>query len=375
MQRFFSSPTGTMSNPFSYSESSANNRSNRNSYMRAANAGNYGQVPVEELPPNGFSPQQPQQQAHQSHQYAAHNRNSSSEMPSFFQDPRAQVAYQFGQKAFSNFFQSDAQNPQEQQQPGGGLKSAANLVNNTSFFQLAYYFQVSNSYVFHKIKIIVLPFVNKTWYRVQDDTSNSDGSTGIVTFLPPRLDVNCPDMYIPVMGMITYILGCNLEQGFKGSYDPQNLYYKLSSTLAFVLLDLFILKLGLYLIIPNAIQNTPTGHRNGPGTTGVVITTPSSGSLLELLCFVGYKFVPLTAALFMRQSPVFSKLIFTAVRLYLFLGFGVFLLRSVKFNLLFPFVEHQTAVNFDRKSVIKKCNYFLFFYGFIWQVLLMWLMG
>ncbi|KAJ4128348.1 Protein transport protein yif1, partial [Fusarium falciforme] len=48
-------------------------------------------------------------------------------------------------------------------------------------------------------------------------------------FLPPRDDVNSPDMYMPIMGLVTYILIWNTQQGLKGSFNPEDLNYKPSS--------------------------------------------------------------------------------------------------------------------------------------------------
>ncbi|KAH3899624.1 related to Protein transport protein YIF1 [Saccharomycodes ludwigii] len=321
--------------------------------------------------------QHEQQQKGQSNFVPSNNNNfgfDTNGFPQFLEDSKTQVASHFAQKAFGNFFQ------------GNGMPSdnvSNNMAFNSSFYNLSYYFQVSNSYVLHKLKIIILPFINSTWYRIQDNIHNASINAPInssrsesLSYLPPKLDVNCPDLYIPTMGLITYILCWNLDQGLKGSFDPQNLYYKLSSTLAFVLLDLLILKLGLYLLIPSGINGTKSNNANYPNNISANGINNGGLNIVELVCFVGYKFVPLTLVLLLRgQFFTISGIIFMFLRIYLFLAFGVFLLRSVKFNLLPPIVDSQSAVNIDRKSVIKKCNYFLFFYGFIWQVLLMWLMG
>ncbi|AAS54030.1 AFR658Wp [Eremothecium gossypii ATCC 10895] len=245
-----------------------------------------------------------------------------------FADPRASMAFQFGQSALNQFIGSENFNQfQEtvQRATGGG--------------DLSHYFQVSNSYVFQKLKVMLLPMLHKQWQRIPD-TNNS--------FQPPRSDINSPDMYVPLMGLVTYILAWNLEQGLHGSFDPENLYFKLSSTLAYLVLDLAILKLGLYLLVPINSKTT---------------------SLVELACYVGYKFVPLIFAMLLPRQPVWATVL---GKFYLFMAFGIFLLRSVKFNL---FNDTANDVNTVKKSVVKKCNYFLFFYGVVLQSGLMWLMG
>ena len=256
-----------------------------------------------------------------------------------FQDPRGSMAFQLGQSAFSNFIGQDNFN-QFQETVN---KATANAAGSQ---QISTYFQVSTRYVINKLKLILVPFLNgtKNWQRIMDSGN----------FLPPRDDVNSPDMYMPIMGLVTYILIWNTQQGLKGSFNPEDLYYKLSSTLAFVCLDLLILKLGLYLLIDSTIP---------------------SFSLVELLCYVGYKFVPLILAQLLTNVTMPFNLNIL-IKFYLFIAFGVFLLRSVKFNLLSRSGAEDDDIHVSiSKSTVKKCNYFLFVYGFIWQNVLMWLMG
>ncbi|QLL31250.1 hypothetical protein HG536_0B01110 [Torulaspora globosa] len=253
-----------------------------------------------------------------------------------FQNPTTSMAYQLGQSAFTNFIgQQNFSQFQETVTKAAGSSSS-----------LSHYFQVTTSYVLRKLQIIVLPFFKKaSWQRIPDTQSQASGS---LSFLPPKDDVNSPDLYIPIMGLVTYILVWNMQKGLQGSFNPENLYYKLSSTLAFVGLDLVILKLGLYLLVN---VNSPTS------------------SLTELVCYVGYKFVPLTLVLFSPNRPLYISM---AAKVYLFIAFGVFLLRSVKFNL---FMNANNDMANIKKSTVRKCNYFLFVYGFFWQSVLMWLMA
>lgn len=253
-----------------------------------------------------------------------------------FQNPTTSMAYQLGQSAFTNFIG---------QQNFSQFQDTVNKATAGSS-SLSHYFQVNTAYVLKKLQIILLPFFKRTnWQRVPDTQSQGGGA---LSFLPPKDDVNSPDLYIPIMGLVTYILIWNMQKGLEGSFNPENLYYKLSSTLAFVGLDLVILKLGLYLLVNT---NSPTS------------------SITELVCYVGYKFVPLTMVLFSPSRPLYVSML---AKVYLFIAFGVFLLRSVKFNL---FVNANNDMANIKKSTVKKCNYFLFVYGFFWQSILMWLMA
>lgn len=248
-------------------------------------------------------------------------------------DPSTSMAYQLGQTAFTNFI-------------GQQNFSQFQEVSKATSSSLSHYFQVTTAYVLRKLGIILLPFYNKnSWQRLPASQLQGPGS---VVFLPPKDDVNSPDLYIPIMGLVTYILVWNVQKGLEGSFNPENLYYKLSSTLAFVALDLVILKLGLYLLVN---------------------TSSPAASFTELICYVGYKFIPLTLVLFFPSKPLALSICF---KIYLFIAFGVFLLRSVKFNLFNVSADDMASI---KKSTVKKCNYFLFVYGFLWQSILMWLMG
>ncbi|KAG0668956.1 hypothetical protein C6P45_004237 [Maudiozyma exigua] len=305
-------------------------------------AQNQGQIPIPQQQQRGFNgantgynPMGGQPQAQQLPQ-AQQPGQGQQGFP--FQDPRNTMAFQIGQSAFNNFIGQDNFNQ---------FQENVNKVAGSPY-GLSHYFQVSTIYVLNKIKQILFPFVNtNNWQRIIDSNSSSANGNGI-NYLPPMEDVNSPDLYIPIMGLVTYILIWNTQQGLQGSFNPENLYYKLSSILAFVGLDLFILKLGLYLLV----------NTNSPTT-----------SITELVCYVGYKFIPLTLALFFPLQPLWISML---GKIYLFIAFGVFLLRSVKFNLFNNSNDEMGSVN---KSTVKKCNYFLFVYGFVWQSILMWLMG
>lgn len=87
-------------------------------------------------------------------------------------------------------------------------------------------------------------------------------------FLPPRDDLNSPDMYIPLMALVTYILLSTIISSLSGGFEPELLGY--NSTFAFfiVIIEIALLKLGCYLL---SISN--------------------ESQLLDLVAYSGYKFV------------------------------------------------------------------------------------
>mmetsp|Transcript_1723 Transcript_1723/g.3790 ORF Transcript_1723/g.3790 Transcript_1723/m.3790 type:complete len:316 (+) Transcript_1723:73-1020(+) len=102
-----------------------------------------------------------------------------------------------------------------------GLSAASSMASQSmgkfvpgasSFYDsLKYYFAVSNTYVVIKLKMLLIPYTNKAWRR----QTNQDG-----TFLKPSQDLNAPDLYIPTMSLLTYVLLSGLCYGASGQFTP-----------------------------------------------------------------------------------------------------------------------------------------------------------
>lgn len=130
------------------------------------------------------------------------------------------------------------------------------------------YFQVTNSYVLKKIGIILFPFRHTTWQRIQTTASSTDASTlampgsiavyssgtnGGLTCVPvlyalPKEDINAPDLYIPSMAFVTYVILVGIILGMDGKFKPDILGLTASSALIFSFLELLFVKLGCYLL-------------------------------------------------------------------------------------------------------------------------------
>ena len=83
-----------------------------------------------------------------------------------------------------------------------------------SFDALKVYFDVTNTYVLHKLKIILLPFLVKEeeWRQggsmhatVSDYDDDIDGA-GVSSGNTPKNNLQAPDLYIPLMSFVTYLL-------------------------------------------------------------------------------------------------------------------------------------------------------------------------
>ncbi|XP_061059713.1 protein YIF1A isoform X3 [Eubalaena glacialis] len=71
--------------------------------------------------------------------------------------------------------------------------------------KLKYFFAVDTAYVAKKLGLLVFPYTHQNW-EVQYSRDVP---------LPPRQDLNAPDLYIPTMAFITYVLLAGMALGIQ----------------------------------------------------------------------------------------------------------------------------------------------------------------
>ncbi|KAF2745879.1 putative membrane protein [Sporormia fimetaria CBS 119925] len=213
----------------------------------------------------------------------------------FMNDPTAQMGFQIGKSAVD----------------AGQQYVEQNLGRFVSVSALKHYFNVSNSYVVNKLYIVLFPWWHRPWSRQQRLSNN--GQDGY--YLPPREDINSPDMYIPMMALVTYILLSTLLAGLRGAFHPELLGYTATLALSVMLLEIAVIKLGTFLL-----------------------SISSSSQLLDLLAYSGYKFVGVIIStllseflsLFLGHRAAIAWIVF----LHCYLANAFFLLRSLRYVLL-----------------------------------------
>ncbi|RKF78502.1 Protein transport protein yif1 [Golovinomyces cichoracearum] len=251
----------------------------------------------------------------------------------FISDPTAQIGFQVGQTALKH----------------GTEYMEQNINRYFHVSALKHYFKVSNSYVVNKILLVLFPWRHKPWSRKMSVGPN--GQEG--WFLPPRDDLNSPDMYIPLMALVTYILLSTIISSLSGGFEPELLGY--NSTFAFfiVIIEIALLKLGCYLL---SISN--------------------ESQLLDLVAYSGYKFVGAITTLLVSKifNPKNSARgwIGWTIFIYTFLANALFLLRSLKYVLLpeHPSDERGTMQTVARAQKSRRTQ-FLFIYSYPVQLFIM----
>ncbi|KAI8870110.1 YIF1-domain-containing protein [Ramicandelaber brevisporus] len=231
-----------------------------------------------------------------------------------------------------------------------------NLNKYVNMSQLKTYFAVTNSYVFHKLRLILLPIRHPRWTRIP---LRSDQTGEVVGFRPPRDDINSPDLYIPLMALVTYVLlaaaGPVLMLRLNGhdlKFQPALFGTSFSTALGVVLAEVVYFKVMLY-----------------------IFNIASELTLLDLVAYMGYKFVGVDALLVAQFLGIKAWLpwAYTALSVMLLGSFAFFLMRSMRYGVLPDSASVTATTGIHGRS---RRIYLLFSIAVLFQiisfVILMW---
>ncbi|OBA20210.1 hypothetical protein METBIDRAFT_43952 [Metschnikowia bicuspidata var. bicuspidata NRRL YB-4993] len=248
----------------------------------------------------------------------------------FFLDPAASMAAQFAKSSFGLL------NGYLQQNFGSYMPVAG---------ELKYYFKVSNAYVWRKLALILFPYRHRDWTRIRSVESGGAASSG-PCFAPACEDVNAPDLYIPLMALVSYVLLWALFSGLRGDFHPEVFGFVASQTLACSFVDILIFRVGLYLL--NCSAQT---------------------SFWDLISFSGYKYVTIIALLCWKQVAGSSWLMYYGVLLAAVGSLSLFLMRSLKFLILPHGLGENPAASISNGQRRLRVQ-FLFIYSVVVQFLI-----
>mmetsp|Transcript_12936 Transcript_12936/g.26800 ORF Transcript_12936/g.26800 Transcript_12936/m.26800 type:complete len:328 (-) Transcript_12936:175-1158(-) len=137
------------------------------------------------------------------------------------------------------------------------------------------YFAVDNHYVKRKMLRVLFPFLKKEWRRLQVEGKE------LVNYALPHSDENAPDLYVPVMSLITYCLLSAFLYGTAGQFNPE--------VIADVITKCFVTQVMEVLVIKGCLYSMQTPIH-----------------FLDLFSYTGYKYLGLTIS--MLCGIVFKKL-------------------------------------------------------------------
>ncbi|XP_050509920.1 protein YIF1B-A [Diabrotica virgifera virgifera] len=281
--------------------------------------------PPMENPQYTSTPQMPQQSQNFNQPYTNLNMNPLAGVPqnlSVLGQPVVQdMALQYGQ-----------------QLAGAGTTMLKQEVEKiVPISKLKYYFAVDTKYVMSKILLLFFPFNHKDW------SVKYEGP------IQPRFEINVPDLYIPVMGYVTYVVTAGLVLGMQDRFSPEQIGILASSALAWCLVELAIYSATLYII------QIETNLRT-----------------LDLLAYIGYKFVGIILSILV--SLLAGRVGYYVCLAYSSFSLMFFITRSLKLAVLAG--NSQNASYYDGTSTTighKRRLYFLLFLAVIQPLLSWWL--
>jgi len=201
-----------------------------------------------------------------------------------------------------------------------------------SVSKLKYYFAVDTSYVLKKMGLLFFPFTHKDW-SIHYDKNEDDA-------VQPRFEINAPDLYIPLMAFITFILVAGISLGMQQKFSPELLGIQSSSSLGWLILELMVF-------------------------TGCTYVIQTDLKVLDLLTFCSYKFVGMIFIL--STALLLGKMGYYCALGYFSLSLSVFLVRTLK-KQIYSVTTHEHVISGNKRRL-----YYLLTLAGVQPVLMWWL--
>jgi len=108
------------------------------------------------------------------------------------------------------------------------------------------YFNVTHGYVLKKALWQLLPKSNAKAKSV-DGEIGAEKTWDVRLWEGLEMDIEEPDMYIPAMGFVTYVLLCGMIRGVQDAFHPDVLGQSISFAVLVLLLEVSLVKTGLFM--------------------------------------------------------------------------------------------------------------------------------
>jgi len=179
----------------------------------------------------------------------------------------------------------------QQFMPAGKEFVEKKLDHFLSVSKLKYYFAVDTTYVLKKLGLLVFPFAHKDWSLKYDNAEP----------VAPRFEINAPDLYIPSMAFVTYVLVCSVILGTQNRFTPEQLGMTASSAFVWLCIELIVIIMIMYII----------------GISGNI-------KYLDILSFCGYKYVGMiltsVCGLLFEATGYYASLLWCSVAISFFIA-------------------------------------------------------
>lgn len=265
--------------------------------------------------PYGYAPDQGYPMAYGQPQYGP-QPTMSFPGEQILNDPMASMAVQYGSSLAGQ----------------GKEYMHKNLEKYVSTTKLKYYFAVDTNYVGKKLALICFPFTHSDWsIRFNHDEP-----------VAPRDEINAPDLYIPVMALVTYLLTTGVVMGVQNRFTPEQLGIQASSALVWLVLELLVVMLSLYILNVN---------------TDLKYT--------DIMAYSGYKYIGMIAVL--SAGLLFKSAGYYLLLLWFSFSTAYFLLKTLRIQIL----PHTESDGFTRGS--KRSLYLILSIALMQPILMWWL--
>ncbi|KYQ94350.1 hypothetical protein DLAC_04646 [Tieghemostelium lacteum] len=266
------------------------------------------------------------------------NNNISNQPQQGFNNDPSQFITQFSSNPLTQAGLSYGLNYGQTLFSGGKQYVDTNFGKYISFSTLKSYFNVNTSYVFNKIKLVVFPFAQKAWKRRIHRHGDVD------SYLPPRDDINAPDLYIPLMAFITYFLLYGFQLGMETRFTPDVLGASITKGIIFWIFELLLFRLGFFFTNSDAIY------------------------LYDMVSYTGYKYVLLVGKAIL--TILVGSYITFMVRCYFAAAIGYFILKTLRLvfstsNQINSDIQYQ-----QHQSSTDKRSYFVVFFAIVQGILM-----
>jgi len=167
--------------------------------------------------------------------------------------------------------------------------------------ELRHYFNVNNRYVLKKIKMILFPFISQ---EESSKTLSEDFFQENNPYQLPKKSLSSPDLYIPVMAIMTFILMMCFTKGMGDNFAPELIGYYLTNCLLASIFEIFVYKIVLVLVHIRTL------------------------SMWDLVALVNYKYVGL--CFIMMLNLILSPWFIFLFKLYVSLTIVIFMHHTLK---------------------------------------------
>lgn len=122
--------------------------------------------------------------------------------------------------------------------------------------RIKYYFSVDTAYVAKKLGLILFPFTHRVstyhipfsqfflTYRLKDWSVKFNPEEPV----QPRDELNAPDLYIPSMAFVTFVLIGGVSLGLQERFSPESLGIQASAALVWQILEILAIWLTLFIM-------------------------------------------------------------------------------------------------------------------------------